>query len=129
VTLNTFKYYLPAFFWICTLFFLSSLESDSIPSFGFQFNDLVAHFCVYTVLGYLLSIAFLRGEKALSRIALVLLLGWLYGMSDEVHQLFVPGRFATITDWGADAVGTAFGLLIFLKVPGLFLWIDRKVFN
>lgn len=28
-----------------------------------------------------------------------------YAASDEVHQSFVPGRNASITDWAADAVG------------------------
>ena len=33
-----------------------------------------------------------------------------YGVSDELHQLFVPGRTATIADVCADAAGAAIGV-------------------
>ena len=33
-----------------------------------------------------------------------------YGITDEVHQWFVPGRFASVADWIADALGAAVAL-------------------
>ena len=44
-------------------------------------------------------------------IMVVLLIGALYGASDETHQLFVPGRSCDIADWIADCVGISFSLL------------------
>jgi VanZ family protein len=35
----------------------------------------------------------------------VLVLCWLYGLSDEVHQIWVPGRSADILDWLVDGLG------------------------
>jgi VanZ family protein len=35
-----------------------------------------------------------------------------YGATDEVHQRFVPGRFASVEDWIADAAGAAVALII-----------------
>lgn len=35
-----------------------------------------------------------------------------YGVTDEVHQLFVTGRFAAVDDWVADAAGAAIALVI-----------------
>ena len=34
----------------------------------------------------------------------------LYAISDEVHQYFVPGRFATLTDLIFDTLGIIIGL-------------------
>lgn len=45
-----------------------------------------------------------------------------YAASDEIHQLFVPGRSGMITDVGVDAVGTLLGLLFLM----LILKIVRK---
>ena len=35
----------------------------------------------------------------------------IYGLSDEVHQLFVVGRYFEVSDLIADAVGSLAGLL------------------
>jgi VanZ family protein len=40
-----------------------------------------------------------------SRAWLAVLLASLYGVSDEAHQAFVPGRSADAVDWLADTVG------------------------
>jgi VanZ family protein len=38
----------------------------------------------------------------------------LYGMTDEIHQCFVPGRSPEWRDWIADAVGSLAGILVWL---------------
>ena len=38
---------------------------------------------------------------------------FLYACSDEVHQLFVPGRSGNIIDVGIDSIGSYFGILFF----------------
>ena len=35
----------------------------------------------------------------------------LYGVSDEIHQMFVPHRYADLTDVLSDAAGAAIGLV------------------
>lgn len=42
---------------------------------------------------------------ATGRAWLAVLLASLYGVADEVHQAFVPGRSADALDWLADTVG------------------------
>ena len=44
-------------------------------------------------------------------LALILTLG--YGLLDEWHQAFVPGRCSSITDVGFDTIGAVIGLLIY----------------
>jgi VanZ family protein len=40
----------------------------------------------------------------------------LYGLSDEIHQYFVPERSADPFDWMADAVGGALGAVIYQRL-------------
>lgn len=60
--------------------------------------DKVVHACEYAVLALLLC-------RATNRPAVSWLIALLYGVSDEVHQSFVPGRTATVFDAVADATG------------------------
>jgi VanZ family protein len=43
---------------------------------------------------------------------LTIVVALFYGAFDELHQMFIPGRFADIYDWLADAVGSMSGVLI-----------------
>ena len=43
----------------------------------------------------------------LGGVGLAVLLATLYGVTDEGHQWFVPGRTAEVADLVADAVGAA----------------------
>lgn len=49
----------------------------------------------------------------------LLLVGALYGLSDEWHQMYVPGRFADLGDWIADLAGLALGYAVAVA------WFDR----
>lgn len=75
--------------------------------------SIMGHFGVYFVLGITLwwALGAIR-IPAQSR----LLLAWagavLYGMTDEWHQSFVPGRTPDIRDIVTDAIGAAVGLLV-----------------
>lgn len=46
-----------------------------------------------------------------------------YGISDEWHQSFVPGRFPDTLDWVADSMGSGIALIllpIFIRMLGSF---------
>ena len=43
----------------------------------------------------------------------------LYAMSDEFHQLFVPGREGKLTDVLIDSGGALFGLLLFILIRNI----------
>lgn len=69
----------------------------------------VAHFCEYAVFGALLANA-LSSHLPLRRACLIAVLcASLYGVSDEIHQLFVPGRMCDPVDWLVDTLGAAAG--------------------
>lgn len=73
----------------------------------------IAHMSEYALLTLLL--AFYLSCYSFSRRDW-LLLAWgitvLYAVSDEIHQLFVPGRAGKITDVCIDSVGAGIGVLL-----------------
>lgn len=49
-----------------------------------------------------------------------------YALSDEVHQIFVPGRACRIFDVFVDSCGASFGILIFILITLLIIKINDK---
>ena len=86
-----------------------------------DFISLVAHCLEYAVLGLLLANA-LRHDVSMGYACLLaVLFASLYGIADELHQLFVPGRLADPADWLIDTCGAALGSFSFhLKLCGVF---------
>lgn len=77
----------------------------------------LAHFSIYTVLGittmlHMFTYAISKSKKMGSS----LVIGMLYAISDEIHQLFVPGRSGQITDVCIDTIGVLFGIGIVLVI-------------
>ena len=42
-------------------------------------------------------------------------LGVLYGATDEIHQMYVPGRSPDVLDWFADAAGVAAACFLYTR--------------
>lgn len=96
------------------IFILSSIPGSALPPGRYS---TLGHFTLYFVLGALVFAA-LDGDlrsRALSAIAIASA----YGVSDELHQLFVPGRCADPIDWLVDTLGalTAIVLILFILRP------------
>jgi len=73
----------------------------------------------YALLGALFLRAFntTRIQHHLKLIFMLsILFSSLYGISDEIHQSFVPYRTADVMDVLADILGSAFGVYIFFKI-------------
>ena len=81
-------------------------------------NHLVrkyAHFLIYLVLGVLLIHSLrLRGVGRYKGMGLALFICVLYAISDEVHQLFVPGRGAQLRDVLIDSAGAFVGIGVYM---------------
>jgi VanZ family protein len=95
-----------------------SAQSDlSLPAFPGSNSDKVAHVLEYGVLGILWA----RAVKAswphwtfLLVLASISLFTGLYGVIDEWHQLYVPGRFSDWHDTFADLCGGTLGSMGYL---------------
>jgi VanZ family protein len=93
------------------IFIVSGIPSDSLPK-GPSFLTTVAHFCEYLLLAILLTVAINAPKRALWITAVIaLVLASLYGVSDEVHQMFVPGRNPDPLDWLTDTLGALVGAI------------------
>lgn len=76
-----------------------------------------AHFAEYMLLGLFVTLLFLCYEGSFkSRISAALLICMVYAVSDEVHQIFVSGRGPMAGDVLLDWAGSAFGLMVTLKI-------------
>jgi VanZ family protein len=103
------------YYWLLTalycsgIFYLSSKNHiDSPGLFDFPGADKVVHGVEYGMLAALVSVGIRRSNKTV-RAAVLLGAPWvfaaLYGITDEFHQWFVPGRSCDILDWLADTSG------------------------
>ena len=87
---------------------------EEIPIIHFLIRK-AAHFFAYFVLGILVVHALSKSLKPIwkgSVIALVICV--LYAITDEVHQLFIPGQSGEVRDVLLDSVGAAVGLSVYL---------------
>ena len=72
-----------------------------------------AHFGVYLVLGLLVSNGLIYSNISKSKVFyLALLICVLYAISDEFHQLYVPGRSGQVSDVLLDSTGSLSGILL-----------------
>lgn len=96
----------------------SSLTGDTIGGTSIEFPDKLAHAIEYAALGAALAFAIsdpshpVTIRQTVAAIALTIL----FGISDEIHQSFVPGRDASVADLVADAVGATIGAWGFARV-------------
>lgn len=103
-----------------TIFFLSNQPGDTLTLPDVPNIDKVLHAGIYGLLA--LTTLFAVGKKTTRTRPcqvsfLVLLFCVLYGISDEYHQSFIPGRMPSIWDICADTTGA--GLVV------LYWWVFR----
>jgi VanZ family protein len=93
---------------MAAIFYVSSLSNPSIPS-G---TDKPLHWLAYAGLAVFVVRALAGGlprRIGTGIIASAMLITTGYGVTDEVHQLFVDGRSAEVYDLMADAAGALAG--------------------
>lgn len=82
-----------------------------------NFNHIIrksAHFFVYLLLGLLVLNALIKsGVRGYRSMLLALLICIIYAASDEIHQLFIPGRGGQLRDVILDSSGSTVGIISF----------------
>jgi VanZ family protein len=104
----------PAAVWAAVLFLLSAIPVTDDVSW-LPINDKVLHVAVYGVFGGTLAWGRFRSGVGWPHVVLVAV-GVLYGVSDEWHQAFVPGRTVSLLDWIADITGILVGYSVVLAM-------------
>ena len=106
------KYWVPVTLYAGFIFYMSSL---SVPISNVQIDLSVLHVPMFFVLSYLSMRALVESSKKIgigkAMIAAIVFTA-MYGILDELHQLYVPGRTFSYFDMELDALG---GLLIVFK--------------
>ena len=97
----------PALLWAALILVGTSWPNITVgPDIGGL--DKVVHFGMYGGFAYLLLRAS-RYRASWGRVTIVLACVAVFGLIDEVHQAYIPGRSASIADWFADILGGATG--------------------
>jgi VanZ family protein len=60
-------------------------------------------------------------KKNMFRVPVSFGVGALNAVSDEIHQLFVPGRSSEVRDMLIDCVGVLFGILLMLLIRVVYI--------
>lgn len=119
--------YILLILWMIVIFIMSSFDANDSSSQSnfivnilaniFRINNLnllsliirkLAHFTEYLVLG-LLTYNLFKDKKYSLVISIIFC--YVYAVSDEIHQLYVPGRSCQILDILIDTAGSITGII------------------
>lgn len=110
-------YALPPLVIAAVIFGLSSrstVEGPELPHL-----DKVAHATAFGALAFFTIRALLAYGQPLRRALLLgVVIAVLYGVSDELHQRFVPGRSPDVLDLVADTAGAMIAALVWRRIRG-----------
>lgn len=103
--------------WAAVIFAMSDVPNPPGAAGG-EWRSIAGHLGEYSVLGALAVTWLLAATDWSTRKAgtAAWALAVLYGVSDELHQSFVPRRDASIMDVGVDALGAMAGVAVALAI-------------
>ena len=120
------QYWLPVLAYMSCITYVSSLSSpeEQLPTLLIPLNDKVIHATEYAILGILCFRAFEKAAGVLGATyasSFAVITATVFGLSDEIHQSFVPLRQADPLDLLADFIGATIGILIWQRLRLYYL--------
>jgi len=94
--------------------------SDSISTFLIRKSAHIFMFFVLGALLYLLMKSFKLSRN--KRIGFSILIAAIYGVVDELHQTFVPGRSGELRDVAIDTIGASLGVALCYNI----IWLRER---
>jgi len=113
------RFWLPVLLWAAVIFGLSCISSfpDPVGNFlAFENFDRFAHLIEYAIFSFLLARALKhtpRDNIKHNFRMLAIILAIVYGVTDEIHQSFVPLRTMSLIDLSFDSLGAVLGQMFF----------------
>ncbi|MBI4153565.1 VanZ family protein [Candidatus Woesebacteria bacterium] len=106
--MKTLRFWMPPTLWAVVIFLFSTLPT--VKTFEFYWWDFTikksAHIIEYGIFSLLLYRAFINTGVDRKKAAIYsILISVLYGLTDEYHQGFTPGREPKLRDVGFDTIG------------------------
>lgn len=124
-------YWFPVYIYALIIFYLSSLPNAFIytPSvlrpILMDVSHVVYHIIEYMILGFLLYRALINSNFK-NAVSLFIIIAVFYGITDEIHQLFVPLRVFSLL----DILANSFGVIVVQSLVNLYGFIKiNKLFN
>jgi VanZ family protein len=108
-------FWLPVILCLSFIFYTSSIPGQNIPGI-FPYQDIVFHALNYSLLGYFFARALKNTSSGIAFTKLVIfsvIFACVYGITDELHQAFVPHRSVSAVDVLIDTLGGLLGSLIY----------------
>ena len=93
-----------------TIFLFSNLTSMPGKITGLNLAT-VYHIAIFFAFTFFLTLSIKSKQLNKKTIVILLLISLAYALSDEFHQLFVPGRFSSLNDVLVDMIGSALAVL------------------
>lgn len=111
--------WLPPFLWAALIFSFSSLQT--IKTSEIYWQDFIlkktAHILEYGVFAALLYRALKESNVEKKKAAYyAIFIAVVYGVTDEIHQFFTPGREPKVRDVFFDAAGSALAIFLLMKI-------------
>ena len=103
-----------------TIFWLSSRSTlPRPPGASPSLVSVLGHLGAYAILALLLAWALLAADRRPPwTLAIAWVIAVLYGVTDEIHQSFVPNRHPDLFDVLTDATGAALALAAIWRLVG-----------
>ena len=105
------EFYIAMTFLIAVIIFLfSNISSIPQQKTGLSLSTIY-HLSIFFAFTFFLTLAIKPKNLNKKTIAIIIFISLIYAISDEFHQLFVPGRFASLRDVAIDMIGSTFAIL------------------
>ena len=108
--LKSFLIKIPAVILMMASWSISSRPSVLLPAFNA--SDKLIHLICFAALAFCWTLWFSPEkwkDNPLKHLIITVVIVSTYGIIDEIHQSFVPGRCADSLDWCADTLGAVLG--------------------
>lgn len=101
---------------------MEEIKQEQLVEFLQPIARKLAHFTIYSLGGIIIALninEYTLTEK--KKVLLSCMAGFVYSVTDEIHQMFIPGRAGMVIDVVIDSVGVVLGVAL--------VWVVIEIMN